>query len=135
MNEPITIAKIRKATTIKVPAGGWVILVSPGQVFTDHANLRRELAQSLPTHEEFETVIVGRINESFTPLKFRTAKDQESHAEELKRNDEAMAQSNRDALERQKKIDSEINEANEKAHKETVAKLNASHDAIRNPKK
>jgi hypothetical protein len=130
MHQPITIAKVRKATTIKIPAGGWIILVSPDQSFDQHHNRRKTLAQS-PINDEFETVACGRLDNKYADLKLRTAEEQKAEQQRQKEYDESIKKSLKDAEERQAKINASQGDKDQAAHEKRVLDLNKSHDAIR----
>jgi hypothetical protein len=131
MHQPITIAKVRKAQTVKVPAGGWIILVGPDQSFDQHHNRRKDLAQS-PINDEFEAVACGRLDNKYADLKFRTVEEQKAEEARLKAYDESLKKSIADATKRQADINATAGQQDQAAHDKRVLELNKSHDAIRN---
>jgi hypothetical protein len=131
MHQPITLAKVRKAQTIKVPAGGWIILVDPDQSFDKHHNKRKSLSES-PVSEDYETVACGRLDNKYADLKLKTADEQKAESQRLKDYDESLARSIKDAERRQSAIDSSETDKGKAAHEKRVLELNIKHDAIRN---
>ena len=131
MNQAITIAKVRKETKITVPAGGFVILVGPDKPWAEHDKARRKIAAKFPINDDYELVAIGHITNSHPDLKLVTAEENKAEQEEIRRRDEAIAKSIRDAEDRAAKFGETEAQKAQKEHQARVAKLNAVHDAIR----
>ena len=129
-HQSLTIAKVRKAQTVKVPAGGWIILVDPDESFDKHANKRRALAQS-PINEDFEIVACGRLDNKYADLKLVTPEEQKAELQRLKDYDASLEKSMKDAEKRQAAFDSSEDEKGKAAHEKKILELNKQHDAIR----
>jgi hypothetical protein len=67
MNEAITVAQVRKARTIQVKPGDWVILSNPSRSFTE-ANAAFDKASG-PVSEDYSQLIIGKIQHT-RPAKF-----------------------------------------------------------------
>lgn len=130
MYESITVVKVRKPTTVKVPAGGWVLLFNPDQPLHEHLAARTALIKDGNVNEEFETLLVGRLQESSTPVKFVT----EAGAAELQKLQKATAasftKSNNDAKSRQKKQETDALAVQQRDHEARVAEINEQHAEI-----
>lgn len=131
MHEPITIARLRKATTIKVPAGGWIVLVGPDKSFTEHAGARAKLAESA-THAEMSEVICGRIDNKYRNLRFLTTAEIAANAQEVVAADKAVAQSIAEGKTLAEKKNASDLEKSQSAHKEQIARINKENAAIAN---
>ncbi|MDE2099877.1 MAG: hypothetical protein KGL39_21670 [Patescibacteria group bacterium] len=62
MNEPIVVARVRKAVKLELKAGDWVILSSPDGTFSD-ANKAFDKVNS-PVNEDYNRIIIGKIQHS-----------------------------------------------------------------------
>lgn len=131
MYEPVTIVKVRKPTTVKVPAGGWVLLFSPDQPLHQHLAKRAELVREGNINEDFEQILVGRLQDSTVPVKFITKVQSATSAQTREENEKRFADSNADALARQKKQQADAAKAAAEDHKARVEELNEQHAAIR----
>jgi hypothetical protein len=131
MYEPVTIARVRKDTTVTVPAGSWILLCGPDKPLSEHIAKRTALVRDGAVNEDFEQLHVGRIQDTNSPVRFVTAKEKSDAEKAAKENEKALAKSNADAKKRQSKIEEEQSDSAQKAHEEKVAQLNQTHDAIR----
>lgn len=131
MHQPLSIAKVRKETKLTVPAGGWVIVCSPDQPFSEHAAFRQRLNCDGQVNEKYATLAVGRMDNKYADIVFLTEEEKKAQDEKMKRLDASLDKSVADAGKRQEQIWKEQAAKDEKAHKEQVAALNVEHDAQR----
>lgn len=128
MNESIVVAQVRKDTTVKVPAGGWVILCDPSQPFTD-ANKAFD-AQSSPVSENFSRIVIGRIRHE-RPARNPLSQSQldakvKSDAEQAERVKKTVEDSQKRDAEYKAKRQEEYNRAHadqRKIHDERIEKI------------
>lgn len=130
MHEPITIAKVRKAVTIKVPAGGWIIIASPDQPFTEHHTVRSQLAAGGQTNDQYQTVVCGRFDNKYRNLVFLTAADLAAQKQEALDAEKAVAKSVEAANKLQAKKNADEQEKAKANHKSEVAKANLVNASI-----
>lgn len=135
MHQCLTIAKVRKAQTIEVPAGGWVLLVSPDEPFNVHSDKRRQiLTDSVEVNDEYEIVAVGRMDNKFADAKFLTSKEKKAAVELAKKTDLSFSQSNEAAKKRQQDLAAAERAKEQAAHEARVKDVSAQNDAIRTRK-
>ena len=132
MHESITVAKVRKATTVKIPAGGWVLISTPDEPFLAHINRRAELIKDGFVNEDFFTLLIGRLADSHPVARFVTAAEAKTAEETRKANETAIANQNAEAIVLRKKADATEQEKREKAHAKKIAEINEQNDATRN---
>lgn len=132
MFEPLTAVQVRKATTVKIPAGGWVLLGSPDESMAAQIARRAELVKDGNVNEDFSRLIIGRLQDTHTPTRFRTQAEQDAADKAAKETDKILTGHNDDARKRQKKLAKDQQDEADEAHAEKVAKLNEDNDAIRN---
>lgn len=131
MYEPITVVKVRKETTIKIPAGGWMLLCPPDAPLHQHVSKRQELVKEM-VNEEIAEIKIGRLQDVSPAFRFTTEKDQKDAEKRQKENDAAIAKANKEQAELQKKRDADRISKEEADRKVKVELLNKQHDAIRN---
>lgn len=134
MNETLLIAKVRKETTVTVPAGGFVILAGPEKAVADQLAMRAKMLSKGTVSEDYETLSIGRLRSSHPDAKFVTSAQKKKAEEQFKAAEASMSESNKQAAARQKKLDAEAAEQAQKAHAAKVAEINKENDAIRNRK-
>lgn len=132
MNQSITIAKVRKETSIKVPAGGWIVLVQPEEPWANHAGARQKIAAAGRVNDEYSVVAVGKLNNQFSDLKLLTEEEDKKQTEQLKASEKQSVESAKSAEARQKKLSDDAAARERKAHQDKIASINKEHDAIRN---
>lgn len=132
MFEPITLAKVRKATTVKVPAGGWIILGSPNQSLSEHIAKRAKLVKDGTTNDDYEKIIIGRLQSTHSNAVFVTTAEQKARdaAQESFTKDAVAA--NDDAKAREKALKDAADKTAQDEHAKRLAQINAENDAIRN---
>jgi hypothetical protein len=131
MHQPLTIVKVRKEITVKVPAGGWVLLVSPDQPFGDHVAKRREIFEKGLVNEDIEIVAVGRMDNKFADLKLITKAEEDAAKKVAAQTEKDLAKSNEDARARQKRLEDDAAKREREAHDKQVAEISKENDAIR----
>lgn len=134
MNEPITLAKVRKETKITVPSGGWVVLVSPNETnIQDHIDARRQLLGNV--NDDYEKVIIGRLRNSHTDLRFLTTEQKKTLDKDLAKASASFSKSGEEAAKRESDMEKAEKEKADVAHKTKVAEANKINDSIRNQNK
>lgn len=131
MFSPVTVVKVRKATKVTVPAGGWILLGHPEQPLADQIARRNELIQAGNVSDEFERLIIGRITDSHTPTHFITSDQKKSQGQQQATTEKDLAQSHADAVQRQKDRAAALKKKEQAAHEAQVAELNTQNDATR----
>ena len=132
MHESITVAKVRKATTVKIPAGGWVLISTPDEPFKTHIDRRTALVKDGFVNEDFSTLLIGRLSDSHPVARFVTAAEAKTAEETRKANETALANQNATAIELRKKADAAAAEKAAAEHKAKIAAINQENDATRN---
>lgn len=124
MSENVTLAKSRKAFTLKVEAGDYFILVQPGREFNIHLHAYREIAHKSPVHEDFERVVTGRLNYTSSALNLVTGKQDEERRKNQDAHLNRIVDAVNDAQVRQaKRIAAELEDKAE-AHQTALDKKN-----------
>lgn len=131
MHELVTIAKVRKATKLTVPAGGWVLLLGPDRPLNEHLSLRVEAMESYPVNNSEAEIIVGRVAPVAGAVKFITSAEASKREQELAEHNAQLRQSDDDAKERQRKMDAEKAAKAQADHERRVREINAQNDSIR----
>lgn len=132
MYESITIVKVRSAVTVKVPAGGWLLLFNPDQPLHEHLAARAKLVNAGNVNDEFEKMLVGRLQDSTTPVTFVTTKEAAQQKVTQAETAASFTKSNEDAKARQKQMAEDLAAAKQEEHEARVKELNEEHDALRN---
>lgn len=131
MNEPITIAKVRKETTVKIPAGGYIVLRNPDESFADHVVTRTKLINADGTNEDYSLVITGRINNTHPILRLVTPDEKKARDKELEKSSKANERASKEASEREAKQKAEAKKKSDDEHAARLAKVNKENDSIR----
>ena len=131
MHQPLTIAKVRKETEVTVPAGGWIILVSPEESFSEHHATRLDLAKEGQVNEKYETVACGRLDNKYADLNFLTAAEAKAAEALAAKVDKSLERGPDEAENRQRKLWAEQQKRDEDVHKARVAEANKVNDEIR----
>lgn len=134
MFEPITLAKVRKATTVKVPAGGWIIVCTPEQPLSEHIAKRAEVVRKGNVSDEFEKILIGRIQSTHSNAVFVTTDEQKAREAAQEKFNKGAEKANDDAKAREKELRDAAAKKEQEAHDRKVAALNRQHDAIRTGK-
>lgn len=126
--ENITVGKSRKS-------GKWEILVQPGEPYDKHLEAYRKIAVSAPINDEYERVIIGRIQPT-SPLQTLLTAEQykqrnATNAASLNRVQDAVEDANRRQLLR----DTEMREVNDKRHSTALAEKNKIVEEVRKESK
>jgi len=132
MYEPIFLAKVREEITVKIPAGGWIILGSPDQPLHASIAARAELIKNGNVSDKFSALLIGRIQDISTPVKFMTTAEAKKAAGLEKSHQDSLSQSHQDALQREKDVAAKQQKSAEEIHAARVAEINRQNDAIRN---
>lgn len=132
MNEPVTLVKVRKQTNVIIPAGGWMLIADPDEHFSEHVKARNQLLSPDLVNDDYEVICTGRVRNTHTNIRFKTAAERKAQDEEMKKANAALAKSDEEAESRQKKLDDGKAELERKAHAEKIAVANKENDAIRN---
>lgn len=132
MYEPITVVKVRKETTIKVPAGGWVIIGQPDEPLHSQINRRAELIKDGAIHDKFERLLIGRLQSTHPNVSFVTKAEAADAKKAEEAREKSLASSHSDAVKRQEQQKKDAEEKAAKEHAERLKKVNAINDAIRN---
>lgn len=134
MHQPITIAKVRKATKISVQPGQWIILVQPDEPFSTHAEKRRELSSGGDIHADYEIVAVGRMDNKYADLRFTTSEEKKALADQMSEANASLQKSVEDAKARQAQLGQADRLKEAAAHAARVAEVNKMNDQIREKK-
>jgi len=132
MNEPITIAKVRKDTKITVPAGGWILLVGPDKHFAEHAARRAKIVSADLVNEEYETVCVGRLRNTHSEIRLMTSDQRKAADAEIERANKALSKSADEAKKRDTDLEASLQKSQSDSRADEVAKANKFNDEIRN---
>ncbi len=130
MNECITLAKVRKETKITVPAGGWVILVSPNDQFDEHQKTRNKL--NVAVNDDYEKIIIGRLRNTHSDIRLLTSAEKKASEKELEAFNKSLVNADDDSKKRQARIDKEKADNESTIHAEKLAEVNKVNDQIRN---
>lgn len=131
MFESVTLVRVRKDTKITVPAGGWLLLANPNQPMSEHVALRAKLVREGNVNDEYERLVIGRVQDTHTPTRFVTTDESKAAIKRQEATAKSLATSHTDALARQKQQSADAIKASEADHKSKVAELSAEHDKIR----
>ena len=132
MYEPVTVAKVRKETTIKVPAGGWVLVGQPDEPLHKQISRRAELLKDGGINEDYERLLIGRLQATHPTANFVTKDQAEQAKKDIAARETSLDKSNKDAAAREEKSARAITAAAAEAHAAKLKEINAANDAIRN---
>lgn len=131
MYEAITVVKVRKPTTVKIPAGGWLLLCTPDQPLHLHVAKRADLVKKGPVNEDFERLMIGRLQDTSAPINFVTADQKDAAEQTHAANQKNLEQSHKDALKRQKQHAATEREEEQRKHDDQLAEINRQNDSVR----
>ena len=97
MSENILIGKNRKT-------GKWEILVYPSESYDAHLKAYQKIARNLPVNDNYSRVLLGRVQNTSSPLTLVTTDEKASRDKSLNESVNVAANAGKDAEERQKKL-------------------------------
>lgn len=137
MNEPITIAKVRKdpkSSELKSSAGKWVLVAGPDAHFSEHNSARVKCVNAGLVSEDYDQIIVGRIRHTSPALILQTEAEKKRFDSDLKKDLESLDSASKDANVRQAALDKKIQDEAAKAHSEKVAEVDEFNKGIASQK-
>jgi len=129
MNEPICLARARKAMKIEVKAGDWIIVTSPDGTFSE-ANQAFEKING-GVNEDFSRVIIGKVQHSRPAKNPFTEKQNEARLSQISVQDKKVQEIASGARDRSAEIQEKKNEEAKKAHLTEHEKVNSIAAKIR----
>ena len=124
MSENILIGKSRKT-------GQWEILVDPSETYDAHLKAYQKIAASIPVNDTYSRVLLGRVQNTSSPLSLVTSKEKAERDDLLKSSASRATTAGVEAEERQAKLTAQTAERAAEAHSETIDEKNAMVNKIR----
>lgn len=108
--------------------GKWELLVDPSDGYDKHLRAYQKIAQNIPKNDDYSKVILGRIQNTSTPLTLITSEENKTRLESLKGVADFAANAGKRADERQKTMaeaeQKQVQERHETALDEKNAMIN-----------